>query len=296
LYISFLQPILQRLLQKAEDVLSGGASPPHDDIFAPSAKDDKKDEFQIFSGQTHSFKANIPPSQLRGTRQQQAISQASSSSSISSEQHQHQHQQGSSKHGPYPEMHPMLVDQLNEFEGHLNAQIHTAYENESQHVNPYIPIASSGYHDPFGQASQAHPGSSSAVQYYDSQSQPPPQPQQPLTQYSHPPNPSRVSYQEPGSVYSQAPYDGYSYPGTVAPQLEYPQAVQNQHWAPDHHYPSSESFSQSETPNYTTYNNPQHIPAAMPQAAADHQQQHSLQNTWSSFVYTVGSPPPFAMD
>ena len=58
----------------------------------------------------------------------------------------------------------MLVDQLNEFEGHLDAQIHSTYENDPHGVNHYIPVASSGYHEPF----ELHP---SSAHYHYSQPQ-----------------------------------------------------------------------------------------------------------------------------
>jgi hypothetical protein len=254
-----LKPILQRLLQKAEDVINGGVSPRlRNDIFTPSPRDDKKDEFQIFSGQTHTVatKANNTQSQSRGTRP--PLNQASSSSVPLERQSSH----------PYPEMHPMLVDQLNEFEGHLNAQIHTAYENDPQNVNPYLPVASSGYSEPFERSAQFHHS----------------QPQMPPTQYSHQ-NTSHTSYQQP--VYD-SPTTPYGYPQDYPGALQYPEPVQHQHWSAERQYPNPESFS-GESVSDHPYSNSQHPPAQ----AVD---QHSLQDTWSSFVYTVGSPPPFAMD
>ena len=71
---------------------------------------------------------------------------------------------------------------------------------------------------------------------------------------------------------------------------DYPVSAPNQHWSTEvqgqYHNPGSYS---GETLVGRAYGNPQCPP---PQAA----DQHSLQDTWSSFVYTVGSPPPFAMD
>jgi hypothetical protein len=159
----------------------------------------------------------------------------------------------------------MLVDQLNGFEGHLNAQIHTAYENDPQNINPYLPVASSGYHEP-------HEQYPSSAQYNNSQSQGPP------TQY---PQPNTLqTYDFPATPY------GYSQDYTRT--LQYPEPVQNQHWSAERQYPSVETFSGETVPAYP-YSNPQQPPVL----AAD---QHRLQNTWSSFVYTVGSPPPFAME
>lgn len=179
-------------------------------------------------------------------------------------------------------MHPMLVDQLNEFEGHLNAQIHTAYENDPQNVNPYLPIASTGYHESFGQ----HP---SSANYH----QPQPQLQPQGIQYSHSntsitshtSHTSHASYHQPTYDSQTAPYD-YSpdYQGTI----QYSEPVQGQHWSSERPFLGHESYSNEKIP-VQAYSNPQHPPAHV----AD---QHSLQQTWSSFVYTVGSPPPFAMD
>lgn len=257
-------PILRRLLQKAEDVISGSTlAPLHNDIFAPSTQDEKKDEFQIFSGQTHTVatKANNSPSQARATRHK--LNQASMSSSIPSENQQHSH--------VYPEMHPMLADQLNEFEGHLNAQIHNAYENSSRDIESYIPVASSSYNDPIEQQP-------SSAQYYNSQQYGLP------VQYSYP-STSRSSYQQP--VYDSRP-TSYDYANDHSASLQYSQPVQSQHWSYERQHANTESFSSEGVPNYA-YSDFQQLPAQ----PAD---QHSLQNTWSSFVHTVGSPPPFAMD
>jgi hypothetical protein len=168
-------------------------------------------------------------------------------------------------------MHPMLVDQLNEFEGHLNAQIHSAYENDPHSANTYLPVASSGYHEPFEQ----YPNS---AQYH--------QPQGTSSLYSHP-NTSHTSYHQP--MYTH-PTTQYGYLDDQQGTLQYPEPVQNQHWSTgaEGQYQNPGSFS-GETLLDHTYGNPQ--PPA-PQAA----DQHSLQDTWSSFVYTVGSPPPFPMD
>jgi hypothetical protein len=174
-------------------------------------------------------------------------------------------------------MHPMLVDQLNEFEGHLDAQIHSTYENDPHSVNHYIPVASSGYHEPFEQ----HP--SSAHYHY---SQPQGQSQGQSSLYSHP-NTSQASYHQP--VYNP-PTSQYGYMNDQQETLHYPVSAPNQHWSTEvqgqYHNPGSYS---GETLVGRSYGNPQYPP---PQAT----DQHSLQDTWSSFVYTVGSPPPFAMD
>ncbi|KAF9463262.1 fungal-specific transcription factor domain-containing protein [Collybia nuda] len=121
-------PIIQRLQMKAQQVYldTNSGIPPSvpGDIFKLT-KPAEKDELSIFSGQTHtvSTKMNTPPSHPHPSP---SVNGGTSSSRASSD----------SPHQPYTDnpsfagVHPSLVNELNAFDGHINAQIQNAY-----HVN-----------------------------------------------------------------------------------------------------------------------------------------------------------------
>lgn len=164
-------------------------------------------------------------------------------------------------------MHPMLVDQINGFEGHLTAQIHTAYDSDS---NPYLPIASSNYQTHTQSYSNPEP------QYHQlqPQTQPPP--------HFSPQVATVPRYHQPAYVAA----DSHAHPGAYQQPYQYanPGISQNHQWTAEQQYPSPEPISSERV------HDPQHYDYQRPPTQVAHQ---SLQETWTSFMYTPGSPSPF---
>lgn len=162
----------------------------------------------------------------------------------------------------YSEMHPLLADQLNGFEGHLNAQIHGGYESE-QSPNPYLPVASVGYQQyPQPQYDITQPQASSSHHLHPNTSYP---------SYNQPMHESTHSYDYPVS------YEGTSQYSNTA-------ASQNQQWSAEPHYSVPEPISNEPLLAHRQHHHYEQVPAV---------DQNSLQDRWASLMHTAGSPMPF---
>jgi hypothetical protein len=102
------------------DAHSGIPPPIQNDIFSSSQK--VNDDLDIFSGRTHTVTTKSK-STSRQTRLSPPSSQTGTSSITS-------HTTYAASMPAFANVHPMLVDELNQFEGRLNAQIQGAYYHE----------------------------------------------------------------------------------------------------------------------------------------------------------------------
>ncbi|KAJ6591211.1 fungal-specific transcription factor domain-containing protein [Mycena vulgaris] len=128
-------PILHRMSKKAVKVFedAGNGAPaiiPHN-IFEPSNPDAPNDELSIFSGKTHTLttKAKIP----RSASVQPSVSSPSSTRSLSDSP-----KQSFTDNPSFVGVHPSLVNELNVFDGHINAQIQSGYYPNGVYSQPMI--------------------------------------------------------------------------------------------------------------------------------------------------------------
>ncbi|KAJ3761423.1 hypothetical protein EV360DRAFT_37822, partial [Lentinula raphanica] len=124
--VKFL-PIVQRLLEKAQRIFYNGVPPAiPNDIFRPS--DTGSDEISVFSGKTHTVatKTRTPSVRSPGSNGSARSSQSPSGSPS---------QTFSTTNPSFAGVHPTLVQELNTFDGHINAQLHDAYRNNHAKFN-----------------------------------------------------------------------------------------------------------------------------------------------------------------
>ncbi|KAF7366478.1 Fungal-trans domain-containing protein [Mycena sanguinolenta] len=128
-------PILHRLSKKAVTVFeeARNGAPPiiPNNIFEPSKLDAQNDELSIFSGKTHTLTTKAKPS--RAASQPQPASSPASSRSLSDSP-----QQIVTDHPSFAGVHPSLVNELNTFDGTINAQIQNGYYPNGVYTEPMI--------------------------------------------------------------------------------------------------------------------------------------------------------------
>ncbi|KAJ3822412.1 fungal-specific transcription factor domain-containing protein [Lentinula raphanica] len=127
--VKFL-PIVQRLLEKAQRIFYNGVPPAiPNDIFRPS--DTGSDEISVFSGKTHTVatKTRTPSVRSPGSNGSARSSQSPSGSPS---------QTFSTTNPSFAGVHPTLVQELNTFDGHINAQLHDAYRNNHAKFNEVL--------------------------------------------------------------------------------------------------------------------------------------------------------------
>ncbi|EGO26826.1 hypothetical protein SERLADRAFT_355454 [Serpula lacrymans var. lacrymans S7.9] len=325
--VKFL-PILQRLLQKAQEINSN-AQPPvvRNDMFSPTPSDDNKDELYIFSGQTHTVATKVHPPTVSSRSSQYSPSQTSSKASTPS----------ASSQQNYVNLHPTLVDQWNGFEGHLNTQIYNAqqvfYNDSHQVYHDHAPVADHRQHALVPPVSQAVPETYYNQHSYDQEHSYPqhqtsyetsPPAHSSHSQYSGVPAVSvqpandqywsppqhkhqdqqyqNQQYQDQNQQYQTQQYQGQEYQGHQYQDQRYQDHQYQDHQYHGHGHPQQPH----DHVQYQTYNNYGHQPQPQQQQQQsqlypapqgpvygglppDHQ---SLQETWQSFMYTVNSPRP----
>jgi hypothetical protein len=129
-------PILHRLSKKAVQVFEAardGILPSviPNNIFEPSKPDAHNDELSIFSGKTHTLTTKAKPP--RSSSMQSVASPSSGRSSSQSPPHQ-----SFTDNPSFAGVHPSLVDELNVFDGHINAQIQNGYYPNGVYSQPMI--------------------------------------------------------------------------------------------------------------------------------------------------------------
>jgi hypothetical protein len=267
------QPILQRLLQKAEQVYNTAIPTVvrNRDIFSPSTEPKPKDELSIFSGRINTVATKAPsspvvfsvhsgvrnPPGVTGGPSQQLVPVTSNNPAIPS----------------FTNLHPTLRDQWTNFEGDLNTQLTNAQRDEY-------------YTD-----ADTHMASLEGVRA-DVPSRQQQQVQQTERHQLYPLTISSSDFQ------SNAPYTGTSSPGPNQEGVQYPSVSPR---APSHpyrryqsdvlHSASSQSPSQgyqyhSPDPRYESYGQPTY------QHRSPDQEQHLYQT--QQHHYHSGPPYPFA--
>ncbi|KAJ7326313.1 hypothetical protein DFH08DRAFT_710530, partial [Mycena albidolilacea] len=112
-------PILHRLSKKAvqvfEEARNGAPSVIPNNIFQPSRPDAPNDELSIFSGKTHTLTTKAKPARAASVP---SVSSPSSTRSLSDSP-----RQILTDHPSFAGVHPSLVNELNVFDGTINAQI-----------------------------------------------------------------------------------------------------------------------------------------------------------------------------
>ncbi|KAK7042315.1 fungal-trans domain-containing protein [Favolaschia claudopus] len=131
-------PILARLSKKAVQVFdnarSGAPAIIPNNIFEPSRPDAQNDELSIFSGKTHTLTTKAKPSRTAAPAQPSGgASSPASSRSLSDSP-----SQILSDHPSFAGVHPSLVNELNVFDGTINAQIQTGYYPNGVYAEPMI--------------------------------------------------------------------------------------------------------------------------------------------------------------
>ncbi|KAF8178081.1 fungal-specific transcription factor domain-containing protein [Mycena galopus ATCC 62051] len=140
-------PILHRLSKKAvqvfEEARNGAPSVIPNNIFEPSRPDAQNDELSIFSGKTHTLTTKAKPPRTPSQSQASgSVSSPSSSRSLSDSP-----RQILTDHPSFAGVHPSLVNELNTFDGTINAQIQNGYYPNGVYAEPAIVQAQ--HEDPF---------------------------------------------------------------------------------------------------------------------------------------------------
>ncbi|KAG7442877.1 uncharacterized protein BT62DRAFT_904567 [Guyanagaster necrorhizus] len=121
--VKFL-PIVRRLQGKAQkiyfDMRNGIAPTVGQDIFRPSTETEDDDEMHIFSGKTRTLTTKYPQRPNPPTRTLQSDSRVPSDSPPQT------------NNPSFTGVHPNLVHELNGFEGHIRAQIESAYQQGNE--------------------------------------------------------------------------------------------------------------------------------------------------------------------
>ncbi|KAK0484663.1 hypothetical protein IW261DRAFT_1331075 [Armillaria novae-zelandiae] len=311
--VKFL-PIVKRLQGKAQkiyfDMRNGIAPTIGKDIFRPSAENDDDDEMHIFSGKTRTLTTKYPARPSPPARAAQSDSRAPSDSPPQT------------NNPSFSGVHPSLVHELNGFDGHIRAQIESAYEQAhqtyqtatdyaQQHTAPVPPpapvqprhtLTHSQSHSNL-RHSQSHSSlhqlsyqeyqqlAPPAPRVYQPPQEPPPPPQQHRqdvyeysnkTMYHHQQQPVASESISPSTSYSQQQYPS---PETTASTS----AAQHQYWTDQAMDTTADYTQQQPASHYGMHQ--QHHPqqhytpeGAMRGIAADDQ---SLQQTWQSYMYNV---------
>jgi hypothetical protein len=305
------QPILQRLKSKAHRVFvethSGIAPAIKNDIFAPTHKDQPKDDFEIFSGKTHTVATKSRPNN------------PSSSSSVASSRSPPASSSGLSSPS-FAGVHPMLVDQLQEFEGRLNAQIQHGYYDEHARAllqsqgsylaatpSSIVPVPHQVQQSPHSAAMYQQQQQVPSVPYTTAPMASLPPPARHVLAHESLPAPSRT-YQQPATTLSH-----HQPAASYLPQQQQQQAVvgsaasQRQYYSPSGYhttqqpvYPTdnfaSQHFQQQQQQEQRRYFEQQlfhaHYAALDPASVDDPR----LQEGWTTFMQSVGSPRAYVDD
>ncbi|KAJ7846436.1 hypothetical protein B0H14DRAFT_3086306 [Mycena olivaceomarginata] len=128
-------PILHRLSKKAVQVFeeaarNGAPSIIPNNIFQPSRPDAPNDELSIFSGKTHTLTTKAKPARAASVP---SVSSPSSTRSLSDSP-----RQILTDHPSFAGVHPSLVNELNVFDGTINAQIQNGYYPNGVYAEPMI--------------------------------------------------------------------------------------------------------------------------------------------------------------
>ncbi|KDQ56828.1 hypothetical protein JAAARDRAFT_36304 [Jaapia argillacea MUCL 33604] len=283
--VKFL-PIIRRLHQKAHQALLDlhhGVEPTRQkDLFSPTPSDEKKDELSIFSGRTHTVEtktsnvSHASHSSSRGRRPQShrqgdsprdsstartpsaTLSPTASNSNPSTPPYVADSPPESHAQ-PFAGVHPSLVDQLQGFDGELNAQIHDAYKDTSMRAWLEQTQALSQppqHHQPHVQASGL----------------PAPSPMMRQGTYDH--------HQPPSSSY-QHPQPSQQHYGLAAPAVDRPELWTVPRGELEAQYPTHPSQPHHPPPHQQPI---YHQPPLPLSSSRDDHGHHSLQDTWASFM------------
>ncbi|KAI6145257.1 fungal-specific transcription factor domain-containing protein [Pisolithus tinctorius] len=328
-------PILQRLLQKAENAhkTSTPVVDHNKDIFTLSAHDGPKDELTIFSGQTRKVSIKAPVRPTPGIRQRSLYPTQPEIAGTSDTEVTN-----------FPNLHPMLREQWLDFDGHLNSEIsdarwddgcseqdseapleggslttenqwqpaHSSFPGVARHP-PFPPTSSIGYSTTWH--GRSHRDRQSMEQVTEQRAQlhfsspvpsiGPHQFQPDASQFSHSrsefPLPCRnhMSHPPPPDPHQVEHYgnDISSYSDSTFPHNNRSHYFHSDSVVDRQPYSLQQSGVGSQHRNsvHSSFN---HIPATQPVAfhpATDYVPEHHLQETWQSFGIYVGSPRPFPM-
>jgi len=257
------KPILERLLQKAEQAYST-ATPAvtRRDIFSSTNPKAPKDELSIFSGQVNKVATKAPAAPSSGRSTHSLANSAPNPSPPPAVQGDLRSPQA------YSNIHPSLREQWSSFEGDLNTQLHNAqrdsYYTEDDVVVPARDEGFRGLVVPPEVPSQAQ-----QIQYQPHPATQPPQGYQ--HHFSAPLHGQPVEVQNPhqredqrrGSVYSSG--------------------VQEQHYQHEPQYAQPQPPSYHRQPDHTTYQQQQH----------KQQQQHHGPQAYQHEQYYAHDQPGF---
>ncbi|KAK0498860.1 hypothetical protein EDD18DRAFT_1308308 [Armillaria luteobubalina] len=196
--VKFL-PIVKRLQGKAQkiyfDMRNGIAPTIGKDIFRPSTENDDDDEMHIFSGKTRTLTTKYPSRPTPPARTAQPDSRAPSDSPPQT------------NNPSFSGVHPSLVHELNGFDGHIRAQIESAY----QQGNEVFAQALLGETQPYQAEQQRYLAEEAQLRQAQlhqhnntTAAQPPPAVQQQQQQPMQPPPPA-VQHQPPQTYYPPPP-------------------------------------------------------------------------------------------
>ncbi|KAK0220929.1 hypothetical protein EDD85DRAFT_983666 [Armillaria nabsnona] len=224
--VKFL-PIVKRLQGKAQkiyfDMRNGIAPTVGKDIFRPSTENDDDDEMHIFSGKTRTLTTKYPPRPNPQSRSPQSDSRAPSDSPPQT------------NNLSFTGVHPSLVHELNGFDGHIRAQIESAYEQG----NEVFAQALLGQNQPYQAEQQRYLAEEAQLrqaQLHQQQQQRPSPPQQHPPAMQQPPpvvqQPAPAIQQSPSTVQHQPPQQQQTYyqPPPVPPpsQQQYAQPTSSE--------------------------------------------------------------------
>ncbi|KAJ7177879.1 fungal-specific transcription factor domain-containing protein [Mycena filopes] len=129
-------PILHRLSKRAvqvfEDARNGAPAIIPNNIFEPSRSDVRDDELSIFSGKTHTLTTKAKNPRPAATSAPPTSSPASNRSLSDSPS------QIFTDNPSFAGVHPSLVNELNVFDGHIDAQIQSGYYPNGVYSQPMI--------------------------------------------------------------------------------------------------------------------------------------------------------------
>lgn len=295
-----IKPILLRMQKKAHqtfvDVHSGITPAVKNDIFTPGQQ--PNDDLDVFSGKTHTVATKAKtPSSSRAPRMSAQNSEASSSSG---------------QQNVYPVtvpsfagVHPSLIDQLHQFDGLLNARIQNAYYqgfdplfNQSQDKPQYTSQPHSSQPPPMSEASGSTAYHSAAEIPYTTA------PMAPAVNHRQDPQSSTIPPQVPSKSYDTTQANEPN-PMNLEPQMQsYVDHIQEQpqYWHPNqnnaYQLAQGNSYNSAQPPAYANEQYAQYHPQSYmyqypgrdPGALDDPR----LQEGWTAFMRTVGSPPPLS--
>ncbi|KAK0469060.1 uncharacterized protein EV420DRAFT_1492278 [Desarmillaria tabescens] len=232
--VKFL-PIVKRLQGKAQkiyfDMRNGIAPTVGKDIFRPSTETEDDDEMHIFSGKTRTLTTKYPPRPNPQVRTSQSDSRAPSDSPPQT------------NNPSFTGVHPSLVNELNGFEGHIRAQIESAYQQGNEVFAQALLGQTQPYQDEqqryLAEEAQHRQAQLQQQQQQQQQRPSPPMQQQPPPIVQHQPPPTQYqppAVQQPPTVQHQPPQQQqqqvYYQPPPVPPpsQQQYAQPTSSEQY------------------------------------------------------------------